>query len=87
MHKEPSTPDAGFPGIAFATLPTTGETIAIRYGERIYYRVGTTKTADELNAMYGVTPAQAREILSSALSEWMTPPANAESYSPAGGSE
>ncbi|HYA37390.1 MAG TPA: hypothetical protein VEI74_03850 [Candidatus Methylomirabilis sp.] len=87
MHKEPSPPDAGFPGIAFATLPTTGETVAIRYGERIYYRVGTTKTADELNAMYGVTPAQAKAILSSALAEWMTPPANSESYSPAGDSE
>jgi hypothetical protein len=56
MHKDLSAAESGFPGIAFATLPATGETIAIRYGERIYYRVDTTKTADELNAMYGVTP-------------------------------
>lgn len=82
MHNEPSVNDAGFPGIAFATLPVTGETIAIRYGERIYYRVGTTKTADELNAMYGVTPAQARRILASALADWMTAPANADMYHP-----
>lgn len=87
MHKEPSTADAGFPGIAFATLPATGETIAIRYGERIFYRVGTTKTADELNAMYGVTPAQAKAILSSALAEWMIPPANSGNYRPTDGSK
>lgn len=61
MRKEHS-PDSGFPGIAFATLPTTGETVAIRYDERIYYRVETTKTAEELNAIYGVTEAQAKTI-------------------------
>src|SRR5512147_3046396 len=48
MGKDETTA-AGFPGIAFATLPDTGETIAIRYGERLYYRVDSTKTADELN--------------------------------------
>ena len=76
MRKEPATTDtAGFPGIAFATLPKTGETIAIRYGERIYYRVDSVKTADELNAMYGVTPRQAQAILASALAGWKTPSA------------
>lgn len=73
MHKEHAA-DAGFPGIAFATLPNTGETVAIRYGERIYYRVDSAKTADELNAMYGVTPRQARAILASALAGWKMPP-------------
>lgn len=77
MHKEQmhrtQTTDAGYPGIAFATLPSTGETIAIRYRERIYYRVGTTKTADELNAMYGVTPNQAQAVLASALAGWEPP--------------
>ncbi len=77
MHKEPEPFTAsGLPGIAFATLPTTGETIAIRHGERIYYRVGTTKTADELNAMYGVSPAQAAAMLESMLSGWKTPVVN-----------
>lgn len=74
MHKDPAA-DSGFPGIAFATLPKTGETIAIRYGERIYYRVDSVKTADELNAMYGVTPRQAQAILASALAGWKTPSA------------
>ena len=72
MHRK-QTPDAGLPGIAFAILPSTGETIAIRHRERIYYRVGTTKTADELNAMYGVTPNQARAVLASALAGWKIP--------------
>lgn len=62
--------DAGFPGIAFAILPTTGETIAIRHGERIYYPVNSEKSADELNAMYGVTPSQAKAALASALAGW-----------------
>ena len=75
MHKE-HVADAGFPGIAFATLPKTGETVAIRYGEKIYYRVDSTKTADELNAIYGVTPGQAKAILASALAGWKTPSVN-----------
>ncbi|GAB4507765.1 MAG: hypothetical protein Tsb0026_04450 [Sulfuricaulis sp.] len=75
MRKEQAT-DAGFPGIAFAILPKTGETVAIRYGERIYYRVDSAKTADELNAMYGVTPHQAQAVLASALAGWKTHTAN-----------
>ena len=75
MRKEQAT-DAGFPGIAFATLPKTGETVAIRYGERIYYRVDSAKTADELNAIYGVTPRQAQAVLASAMAGWKTPSVN-----------
>lgn len=72
MGKDETTA-AGFPGIAFATLPDTGETIAIRYGERLYYRVESAKTADELNAIYGVTETQAKAILASVLTDWETP--------------
>lgn len=68
MSNEPAI-NARLPGIAFATLPTTGETIAIRCGERIYYRVNSNKTADELNAIYGVTPDQAKALLASVLSD------------------
>jgi hypothetical protein len=77
MRKEES-PDSGFPGIAFATLPSTGETVAIRYGERIYYRVDTKMTAEELNSVYGVTEAQAKAILASVLTTWGTASANRE---------
>jgi hypothetical protein len=79
MRKEQTT-DAGFPGIAFATLPNTGETIAIRYGERLYYRVDSAKTADELNAIYGVTETQAKAILASVLADWKTPPTDQPSH-------
>ncbi|MHB8743739.1 MAG: hypothetical protein ACYC9L_11505 [Sulfuricaulis sp.] len=72
--------DAGFPGIAFATLPNTGETIAIRYGERICYRVDSAKTADELNAIYGVTQAQAKALLASVITTWEVPQTNQESH-------
>ncbi len=58
------------PGIAFVVLPTTGETIAIRQGEPNYYRVDTIKTAEELNALYGVTEAQAQAMLASLMSGW-----------------
>jgi len=76
----------GIPGIAFATLPDTGETIAIRYSERICYRVGTTKTAEELNVIYGVSPDQAKTMLTSMLAGWKTPPANEEHHNPPLGS-
>lgn len=79
MRKDQAT-DAGFPGIAFATLPHTGETIAIRYGEQLYYRVDSTKTADELNAIYGVTEAQAKAMLESVLADWETPSVNQPSH-------
>lgn len=72
------------PGIAFATLLTTGMTIAICLGESRYYQVDTTKTADELNRMYGVTPAQARAMLAGILLGWRTHLANPELYGPNG---
>jgi len=72
--------DSDIPAIAFATLPTTGETIAIQYDQRIHYRVNTTKTAEELNAMYGVTPAQAQAVLERVLAGLETAPANLESH-------
>ena len=72
------------PGIAFAHLPTKGETIAIRSGAPAFYRVATTKTADELNAMYGVGKAQVRAMLAGVLLGWDTPLANPENYTAQG---
>lgn len=68
------------PGIAFATLAISGETIAICRGEQSYYRVETSKTAEELNAMYGVTPAQARAMLAGTILGWHTRLADPERY-------
>ena len=81
MQNEKST-DPALPGIAFATLPTTGETIAIRHGERIYYRVKSSKTAEELNVIYGVTEFQAKAILASVMSGWVIPPVNQVVHDP-----
>ena len=68
------------PGIAFATLSMTGETVAICRGESCCYHVGSTKTAEELNAMYGVTKAQARAMLAGTLLGWHTPLADPGCY-------
>lgn len=68
------------PGIAFATLATTGETIAICFGAPSYYRVNTTKSAEELNAMYGVSRAQARAMLAGIMLGWNTLLADPASY-------
>jgi len=68
------------PGIAFATLAISGETIAICRGESSYYRVETAKTAEELNTMYGVSPAQARAMLAGTILGWHTLLADPEHY-------
>ena len=72
------------PGIAFARLAVTGATIAITLGASTYERINTTKSADELNQMYGVTPAQARAMLAGVLVGWRTNLANPELYGPYG---
>lgn len=75
---------SSLPGIAFATLAVSGETIAIRRGEPSHYRVETTKTAAELNTMYGVSPAQAQAMLAGTTLGWHTLQANPEQYDSAG---
>ena len=71
---------SSLPGIAFATLALSGETIAICRGEPHYYRVETSKTADELNSMYGVSPAQAKAMLAGTMLGWHTLLANPDFY-------
>jgi hypothetical protein len=73
------------PAIAFATLAVTGETVALRLGEARYYRVETGKSADELNYLYGVSPAQARAMLAGVLLGWDTRLADPELYDASGG--
>jgi len=71
---------SSLPGVAFATLAFSGETIAIRPGAQSYYRVETNKTADELNSMYGVSRAQARAMLAGTICGWHTLLADPERY-------
>jgi hypothetical protein len=74
-------PDSSqLPAIAFAMLSQTGETVAICRGECCCYRVGTTKTAEQLNEMYGVTKAQASAMLAGSLLGWHTPLADPGCY-------
>lgn len=75
---------SSLPVIAFATLAASGETIAIRRGEPSHYRLETTKTAEELNMMYGVSPAQAQAMLAGTTLGWHAPQADPEQYDIAG---
>ena len=75
---------SSLPGIAFATLAVSGETIAICRGESSHYRVETTKTAEELNTMYGVSSAQAQAMLAGTLFGWHALLSDPEQYDTAG---
>ena len=75
---------AKLPGIAFARIVSTGETVAIRLGEARYLGIETDKTPEELNSLYGVTPAQARAMLAGVLLGWRTRLANPALYGPRG---
>jgi len=68
------------PTIAFATLPETGETIAILRGEREYYRIGSSKSAAQLNAMYGVLPSQQQAMIAGITHGWTTTLADPTRY-------
>jgi len=72
------------PGMAFAKLAVTGAIIAITLGESRYECVNTTQSADDLNHLHGVTPAQARAMLAGVLVGWRTNLANPELYGPYG---
>ncbi len=67
------TDQSSLPAIAFAVLPATGETVAILRGHRHSYRVGSSKPAEELNRLYGVTRAQQHAMISGFLRGWTTP--------------
>jgi len=68
------------PTIAFATLRETGETIAILRGESEYYRIGSSKSAAQLNAMYGVLPPQQQAMLAGLTHGWNTALADPARY-------
>ena len=78
MNRKPEL--SKLPGIAFARLAVSGAIIAITPGKSHYECVNTSKTADELNDLYGVTPAQARAMLAGVLVGWCTSLANPELY-------
>jgi hypothetical protein len=75
-----NTPGARLPAIAFATLPATGETVAIMRGQSSTFRVGSRKSVAELNELYGVDPAQQQAMLAGLLYGWDTPLADPQHY-------
>jgi len=79
MNNKKSVPSK-LPGIAFAHLVAKKATVAITRGEPQFYHVDTTKTAEELNRQYGVTPAQARAMLCGVLLGWRSSLANPDLY-------
>lgn len=72
------------PGVAFARHATSGRTVAIFRGESSHYGVVTTKTAEELNTIYGVSPAQAVAMLAGTVHGWHARQADPEQYDTAG---
>jgi len=59
----PQSVASTLPAIAFITLATTGEIIALCQGKQDYYRVQTELKSEDLNRLYGVTEPQARAML------------------------
>jgi hypothetical protein len=78
--EQQDTPSARLPAIAFATLPATGETVAIMRGQSAPFRVGSRKSVEELNRLYGVDPAQQQAMLAGVLYGWDTPLADPDRY-------
>lgn len=72
------------PGVAFAKHATSGRTVAIFRGGSSHYGVVTTKTAEELNTIYGVSPAQAKAMLAGRVHGWHALLADPEQYDSAG---
>ena len=54
---------SALPAIAFVTLVTTGEIIALCQGKPAGYRVQTALKSDDLNKLYGVSALQAKIML------------------------
>jgi hypothetical protein len=75
---------SSLPAIAFAVWPATGETVAILRGHRETYRIGSSKPAEELNQLYGVTRAQQRAMLAGVMRGWKNPFPDAENSAPDG---
>lgn len=64
------------PDVCFANHPSTGELIAIKRGESGYYPIQSRRTADELNAMEGVTPVQRAAMETGSMFGWDVPGAD-----------
>jgi len=68
------------PPRCYAQHPSTGKVIGIERGKRGYYPVETRVTADQLNAVLNVTPAQREAMLAGSAFGWHVPAADPARY-------
>lgn len=70
------------PEQCFYKLPTTGETILIRRGEKGYYPQTDLKhrNPDELNELFDVTKAQASAMYGGSMFGWDAPISDPDNY-------
>lgn len=68
------------PEFAYHRDPATNRVVRIKRGEEGYYTFYTDKTAEELNRIAGVTPAQAMAMVSGSMFGWHTKAANPDTY-------
>ncbi len=74
---------AKLPEYCYGTLPSTGEVVIIKRGEMGYYSSNATPgnaQADDLNAVIGVTKAQAEAMMSGSMFGWDIPSADPDNY-------
>ena len=75
----PETPWPGLPEFCAAELPSTGETILIRRGERGYW-ASPDRDVERTNRSLGVTPAQREAMLVGSMFGWEVPGADPRRY-------
>lgn len=77
-HRDQALAERGLPEMAFVDnshdkSPNAPPVIGIRRGESGYHRIFTSRTAAQLNAMYGVTEAQRIAMQNGSLFGWEVP--------------
>lgn len=72
----PNLPELAFVDNSWDKSPGAPPVIGIKRGEDGFYPVFTTATADELNASYGVTPAQREAMHNGSMFGWDVPGAD-----------
>ena len=84
-QKEDTVPSASenllkLPEFAYHRDTTTNRVVRLKRGEEGFYTFYTDKTAEELNRIAGVTPAQAGAMLAGSMFGWHTKAANPDNY-------
>ncbi|AFU88203.1 hypothetical protein CcrColossus_gp333 [Caulobacter phage CcrColossus] len=79
---------AALPELAYAVMPSSGDTVIIKRGEMGYHDPGYGPQGEavvkNLNDRMGVTPAQAAAMFNGSLFGWHTPAANPDAYDDSG---